>query len=232
MPVYRLSDEIVFPSPDLAREDGLLAVGGDLSEKRLLLAYSLGIFPWYSEGMPILWWSPDPRLLLVPSEMKVSRSLRQTLKKRTFRVTFDTAFKDVVKSCAAAPRPDDRGTWITDEMVEAYCRLHEDGFAHSVESWYGDQLAGGLYGVALGSAFFGESMFARQSDASKVALVRLGERLKSREAAFIDCQVVTAHLLSLGAREVPRKEFGRMLGRAREVPVPPGKWDTGEVGDG
>jgi leucyl/phenylalanyl-tRNA---protein transferase len=228
MPVYRLSDEIVFPSPDLAREDGLLAVGGDLSEKRLLLAYSLGIFPWYSESMPILWWSPDPRLMLLPSEMKVSRSLRQTIKKRTFRVTFDTAFKDVMKSCAAAPRRDDRGTWITDEMVEAYCRLHEDGFAHSVESWHGDELAGGLYGVALGSAFFGESMFARRSDASKVALVRLAERLKCREAAFIDCQVVTAHLLSLGAREVPRKEFGRMLRRAREVPAPPGKWEMTE----
>ncbi len=228
MPVYRLSDEIVFPSPELAREDGLLAVGGDLSERRLLLAYSLGIFPWYSERMPILWWSPDPRLVLLPSEIRVSRSLRQTLRKQTFRVTFDTAFRDVMMSCAAAPRRDERGTWITDKMLEAYCRLHEDGFAHSVESWHNDELAGGLYGVALGSAFFGESMFVRRSDASKVALVRLAERLKCREGAFIDCQVVTAHLLSLGAREVPRKEFGRMLRLAREVPAPPGKWTIAE----
>jgi leucyl/phenylalanyl-tRNA--protein transferase len=224
MPVYRLSDEIVFPSPDLAREDGLLAVGGDLDERRLLIAYSLGIFPWYSEGMPILWWSPDPRLVLMPSEMRVSRSLRRTVKKRTFRVTFDTAFEDVIKNCAAAPRRDDRGTWITDEMVEAYCRLHKEGFAHSVESWHGDELAGGLYGVSIGTAFFGESMFSGRSDASKVALFRLAERLRGREAAFIDCQVVTGHLVSMGAREVPRKEFAEMLKRAREVSVPQGKW--------
>lgn len=224
MPVYRLPDEIVFPSPDLAEEDGLLAVGGDLSERRLLLAYSLGIFPWYSEGTPILWWSPDPRLVLLPREMRVSRSLRQTIRKETYRVTLDTAFEDVIRNCAAAPRRDGRGTWITDDMMEAYCRLHEDGFAHSVESWYGDELAGGLYGVSLGAAFFGESMFTRRSDASKVALVRLVERLKHLDEAFIDCQVVTGHLVSLGAKEVSRKEFARMLRRALKLSISPEKW--------
>lgn len=229
MPVYRLPEEIVFPSPDLADEDGLLAVGGDLSEERLLLAYSLGIFPWYSEGMPILWWSPDPRLVLMPSEMRVSRSLRQTVKRQTYRVTLDTAFEDVMINCAAAPRGDGRGTWITDDMIEAYCRLHEDGFAHSVESWRGDELAGGLYGVSLGAAFFGESMFARRSDASKVALVRLVELLRSRKDAFIDCQVVTEHLLSLGARQVSRAEFTRMLGCALKTPNSGGKWNVTEV---
>jgi leucyl/phenylalanyl-tRNA--protein transferase len=229
VPVFRLTDEIVFPSPDLADEDGLLAVGGDLSEGRLLLAYSLGIFPWYSDGMPVLWWSPDPRLVLMPSEVKVSRSLRQTIRKGTYRVTSDTAFEEVMRSCACASRPNDSGTWITDDMIEAYCRLHRDGFAHSVESWYGDELAGGLYGVSLGSAFFGESMFARRSDASKVALVKLAERLKCREGSFIDCQVVTGHLVSMGAREVSRKTFAGMLGRALKGQFPPGKWETNEA---
>ena len=228
MAVFRLSDEIVFPSPDLAEEDGLLAVGGDLSEERLLLAYSLGIFPWYSEEMPILWWSPDPRLVLIPSEMRMSRSLRQTIRRRTYRVTFDTAFEKVITNCAAVPRRDGGGTWITDDMVEAYCRLHEDGFAHSVESWHGDELAGGLYGVSLGAAFFGESMFSERSDASKVALAGLARRLGSLQGAFIDCQVVTAHLVSLGAREVPRKKFTAMLRRALEAPFPPGKWESEE----
>lgn len=228
MTVYRLSDEIVFPSPDLAEEDGLLAVGGDLSEERLLLAYSLGIFPWFSERMPILWWSPDPRLVLIPSEMRVSRSLRQTIRKHVYRVTFDTAFERVIKNCAAVPRGEDRGTWITDDMVAAYCRLHEIGFAHSVEAWYGEELAGGLYGVSIGAAFFGESMFAFRSDASKVALAGLAGRLKVAEEAFIDCQVVTAHLVSLGAREFPRSEFAAMLNCAINVPGYPGKWNDNE----
>lgn len=229
MPPYLLSDEIVFPSPDLAGEDGLLAVGGDLSEERLILAYSLGIFPWYSDGMPILWWSPDPRLVLMPAEMRVTRSLRQTIRRHKYRVTFDTAFEEVVRNCASVPRRDGRGTWITDEMVEAYSRLHKGGFAHSVESWYGDELAGGLYGVSLGAAFFGESMFAKRGDASKVALFGLVARLRHIETAFIDCQVVTAHLVSLGARQIPRTEFARMLERAAEAPITPGKWETGDV---
>ena len=228
MSVNRLSDEIVFPSPDLAEDDGLLAVGGDLSRERLLLAYSLGIFPWYPPGMPILWWSPDPRLILRPSDVRVSRSLRQKIRRGVYRVTFDIAFDDVIKRCASAPRRSCSGTWITDDMIEAYCRLHRDGFAHSVESWYGSELAGGLYGVSLGAAFFGESMFADRSDASKVALVSLAERLRYYENALIDCQVVTAHLVSLGAKEIPRKEFAMMLRRAIEVPVSPLSWKTTE----
>lgn len=224
MTVFRLTSELVFPPPDLAEDDGLLAVGGDLSEERLLLAYSLGIFPWYSEGMPLLWWSPDPRLVLIPSEIRISRSLRQTIGKGLYRVSFDTAFEKVIRSCASAPRREGEGTWITDGMIEAYCRLHEDGFAHSVESWSGDELAGGLYGVSMGAAFFGESMFAGRSDASKVALVRLAERLRCLKTAFIDCQVVTKHLVSMGAREVPRSEFGDMLNLALASPVSPGKW--------
>lgn len=229
MPVFRLTEEIAFPPPDLAEDDGLLALGGDLSEERLILAYSLGIFPWYSEGMPILWWSPDPRLVLMPSELKVSRSLRQTIRKGTYRVTFDSAFGDVMRNCASSPRRNGEGTWITDEMIEAYRRLHTDGFAHSVECWHDDELAGGLYGVSLGAAFFGESMFARRSDASKVALTALVERLKRLPMALIDCQVVTSHLVGLGAREVRRKEFARMLRRALDVPVAPGKWDKPDL---
>jgi leucyl/phenylalanyl-tRNA--protein transferase len=224
MPVFRLPDEIVFPSPELAEDDGLLAVGGDLSVERLLLAYSLGIFPWYSEDSPILWWSPDPRLVLVPEELKISRSLRQRMKKGIFRVTFDTAFEKVMKGCAEVPRKDGQGTWITEEMIEAYCRLHEKGVAHSVESWAEGRLAGGLYGVALGGVFFGESMFSRRSDASKAALVTLVERLKGEGFRIIDCQMTTAHLMSMGAREIPRPEFLKIIKKALKIRTPQGKW--------
>jgi leucyl/phenylalanyl-tRNA--protein transferase len=224
VPVFRLPDEIVFPSPELAEEDGLLAVGGDLGVERLLLAYSMGIFPWYSEGSPILWWSPDPRLVLFPEELKASRSLRQTLKKATFRVTFDAAFGDVIRGCAEVCRKEGQGTWITEEMIEAYCRLHEEGVAHSVESWAGGGLAGGLYGVALGGVFFGESMFSRRSDASKAALVTLVERLKGEGFRIIDCQMTTAHLVRLGAREIPRKEFLKIIKKALTIRTPQGKW--------
>lgn len=225
MPVFQLPDEIVFPSPDLAEEDGLLAVGGDLSEGRLLLAYSAGIFPWYSEGSPILWWSPDPRLVLMPGDLRVSRSLRQTIKKGAYKVTFDVAFNDVIRGCAGIRRKDEGGAWITDEMIEAYCRLHEKGFAHSVESWCGGELAGGIYGVALGGAFFGESMFSGKSDASKVAFVNLVERLIKWDFLFIDCQVRTSHLMSLGAREISRKGFMKLLRHALAKPGICGKWD-------
>lgn len=210
MPVFRLTDGLIFPSPELAEDDGLLAVGGDLSVERLLLAYSMGIFPWYSDDTPILWWSPDPRLVLFPGELKVSRSLRQTIKKQVYRVTFDTAFEQVMRNCAEAPRREE-GTWIMEEMVEAYCRLHKRGFAHSVESWHGDELAGGLYGVALGGVFFGESMFARRSDASKVAFVTLVGKLVEWGFKMVDCQVTTKHLVSLGAREIPRQEFLKIV---------------------
>lgn len=224
MPIYRLSDKLIFPSPDLAEDEGLLAVGGDLSKKRLLLAYSMGIFPWYSEGYPILWWSPDPRLILKPEELKISRSLRQVIKKNIYSVTFDTAFNEVIQSCADVRRDKDTGTWITGEMIEAYIRLHDSGYAHSAECWSEGELVGGLYGVALGDVFFGESMFSRKSNASKVAFVKLVQQLIKWRFKLIDCQVTTRHLISLGAREVPRSEFMVILKHALERPTRQGKW--------
>lgn len=224
MPIFRLSEDLVFPPPELAEDDGLLAVGGDLSEGRLLLAYSKGIFPWYSEGSPILWWSPDPRLVLLPGELRVSRSLRQTIKKGIYEVTMDRAFEDVIRSCASVRRGPDEGTWITAEMIEAYVGLHNSGFAHSVESWYEGELAGGLYGVSLGGAFFGESMFARRADASKVAFVGLVGRLLDWGFTLVDCQVKTRHLISLGAREIPRAQFMNMLGQALIMSGRSGEW--------
>jgi len=225
MPVFALSGEIVFPPPEYAEPDGLLAVGGDLSLKRLLLAYSMGIFPWYSEGQPILWWSPDPRLVLLPEELKVSRSLGKTLRKQAFKVTFDRAFREVITSCARVHRRRQGGTWLTPEMVRAYCELFSLGFAHSAESWQGGSLAGGLYGVALGGVFFGESMFSRAPDASKVALVALAGKLKMEDIDIIDCQVTTRHLVSMGAREIPRSEFLAILQRAVDKPWNPGRWE-------
>jgi leucyl/phenylalanyl-tRNA--protein transferase len=162
MPVFRLTDDLIFPPPELADDNGLLAVGGDLSVERLLLAYSMGIFPWYSDGDPILWWSPDPRPILLPGELKVSRSLRQTIKKGIYTITMNRAFEAVIRSCSSIRRSQDEGTWITEEMIDAYIRLHKAGYALSVEAWDGDELAGGLYGVILGKAFFGESMFAKK----------------------------------------------------------------------
>ena len=228
MPFYQLDRRLVFPRPELAEDDGLLAVGGDLSQERLLLAYSQGIFPWYSDPYPILWWSPDPRLLLFTDELKVSRSLSQTLKKEVFSVTMDRAFEEVIRNCAAAPRKDVEGTWITEEMIEAYCALHRSGYAHSVECRREGRLVGGLYGVSLGAAFFGESMFARESNASKVALVSLALRLKKSGFLFIDCQVTTSHMLSMGAREVPRETFMRLLGEALCRPTLRGDWGIDE----
>ena len=203
-----------FPDVALALRDpdGLLAVGGDLSPERILAAYRRGIFPWYSEGQPILWWSPDPRAVLFPERLKISRSLRKVLNKDRFQITFDKAFPRVVAGCAA-PRKGEEGTWITPGMAEAYRRLHERGAAHSVECWEGDELVGGLYGVAIGRVFFGESMFSRRSDASKVAFVHLVRMLRRWEYDLIDCQVATRHLASLGAVTVPRERFIRMLRR-------------------
>ncbi|MFO0752341.1 MAG: leucyl/phenylalanyl-tRNA--protein transferase [Thermodesulfovibrionales bacterium] len=226
MPLFQLTRTLAFPPPELAEPDGLLAVGGDLSEGRLLLAYSMGIFPWYSEGYPLLWWSPSPRLVLIPGELKMSRSLRQVVRKGVFTVTMDTAFEQVIGSCAEISRKREKGTWITDAMREAYIRLHRSGYAHSVESWHGGELAGGLYGISLGSAFFGESMFALKSNASKVALSALVQYLADRGCTLIDCQVTTDHLLSLGAREVPRPEFQRMLKKALAAPTRRGKWES------
>lgn len=216
MPVFRLTEDLLFPPPALAKEDGLLAVGGDLSKDRILLAYSMGIFPWYSDGSPILWWSPDPRLVLIPEELKVSRSLSLVIKKGVFSVTMDTAFDRVIRICAEINRKGQHGTWITEEMIGAYIRLHCAGYAHSVESWDSGELVGGLYGIALGKVFFGESMFAIKSNASKVAFVMLVEYMKKLNFSFIDCQVTTEHLKSLGAKEVERKKFLQMLKEALE----------------
>jgi leucyl/phenylalanyl-tRNA--protein transferase len=201
-----------FPDVGLAlREpDGLLAVGGDLSTERILAAYRRGIFPWYSEEQPILWWSPDPRTVLFPAALKVSRSLRKTLNRQRFRVTLDTAFDDVITACAE-PRARSVGTWITRDMADAYCRLHAQGFAHSVECWLEQRLVGGLYGLAMGRVFFGESMFSREPDASKVAFCHLVRQLAAWGFGLIDCQVYSGHLASLGAQEIPRSDFVRHL---------------------
>ncbi len=226
MAVFRLTRQLRFPDPGLADADGLLAVGGDLSVKRLLLAYSMGIFPWFSDDSPILWWSPDPRLVLLPGDLRITRSLRRTLKKNVFTVTFDRAFREVITACSCIPRRDGQGTWITPEMINAYCQLHEAGHAHSVESWHEGRLAGGLYGVALGSAFFGESMFSRATDASKVALVHLVRRLVLWDFRIIDCQVTSAHMMSMGAHEMSRPDFLRIIGDARlQTAAPQGNWE-------
>jgi leucyl/phenylalanyl-tRNA---protein transferase len=224
MPIFRLVDEPVFPPPDYADPSGLLAVGGDLSNERLLEAYRVGIFPWYSDDQPILWWSPDPRLVLDLKDFKISRSLRKTLKKQVFQVTFDRAFEEVIQACAVVPRAAQNGTWITEEMREAYINLHGLGYAHSVESWFGGKLAGGLYGVSLGKSFFGESMFHVKTDASKVALATLVEKLKSWDFHFIDSQMTTEHMVRLGAKELPRRIFLKRLQSALRHPTRRGRW--------
>ena len=224
MPIFRLVDEPIFPPPDYADPSGLLAVGGDLSKERLLEAYRLGIFPWYSDDQPILWWSPDPRLVLDLKDFGISRSLRRTLKKGVFQVTFDHAFEQVIQACAVVPRAAQNGTWITEEMQEAYINLHGLGYAHSVESWFGGKLAGGLYGVSLGKAFFGESMFHLKTDASKVALATLVEKLKSWDFHFIDSQMTTEHMVRLGAKELPRRIFLKRLQSALRHPTRRGRW--------
>ena len=215
------------PFPPLAKAmtspNGLLCAGGDLSPERIVDAYRRGIFPWFSEGDPILWWSPDPRMVLFPDELKVSRSLRRAVARGTYEIRFDSAFGRVIEACAA-PRAGQQGTWIVPQMVDAYQRLHELGFAHSVESWTQGELAGGLYGIALGRVFFGESMFTRAPDASKVALVALVERLRREDYQVIDCQQATAHLASLGARQIRRKAFAQLLEDSIQYPLSPERW--------
>ena len=228
MPIYRLVEELVFPPPEYADPSGLLAVGGDLSNERLLEAYRVGIFPWYSEDQPILWWSPDPRLVLELGDFKISRSLRKTLKKGIFQVTFDRAFDEVIQACASVLREGQSGTWITQEMQAAYIHLHGLGYAHSIESWFQEELVGGLYGISLGKAFFGESMFHRQTDASKVALAALVEKLKGWDFHFIDAQMTTDHMMSLGAKEMSRRIFLKRLQGALRHPTKRGKWRAGE----
>jgi leucyl/phenylalanyl-tRNA---protein transferase len=216
MPVFRLSDQFVFPHPSYAEPGGLLAIGGDLSPGRLLLAYAQGIFPWYSDRNPILWWSPDPRLVLFPDELKIAHSLRRIIKKNIFEVTVNRAFRQVIQACAEVRTNIGDETWITSEMIEAYVRLHELGYAHSVEGWHEGELAGGLYGVALGRAFFGESMFTIRADASKVAFVHLVEVIRELGFEFVDCQTTTEHLKRFGAREIAREEFLVRLAGALE----------------
>jgi len=215
---YLLDDvhKSVFPDIELAltEPDGLLAVGGDLSVERLTAAYQQGIFPWYSEGQPILWWSPDPRMVLEPENIKISRSLAKTIRKNKFNLTFDKNFRDVITACSESRLEKGKQqdeTWILDEMIEAYVKLHEAGYAHSVECWFEGKLVGGLYGVAIGKVFFGESMFSRISDASKIAFVTLAKQLEQWDFKLIDCQVYTSHLESLGANMITRKHFLTLL---------------------
>jgi leucyl/phenylalanyl-tRNA--protein transferase len=226
VPIYLLDpeDPESFPPPEKADRSGLLAVGGDLSPVRLLTAYSRGIFPWPVEGQPLLWHSPDPRFVLEPDKLHVGRSLRKTLKAGTYEVRWDTAFADVISACSETPRPGQAGTWITDEMREAYITLHRLGFAHSIEAWAGGELKGGLYGVSLGAAFFGESMFAHAPDASKVAFVTAVERFREWGFHLIDCQVETEHLARFGAEHWPRRRFLAALAQALQEPTRRGPW--------
>ncbi len=220
-----LSGATFFPAVETALREpnGLLAMGGDLSVECLLDAYRHGIFPWFNPGEPILWWSPDPRMVLRPDEVRVTRSLAKRIRNGGFEVRVDTAFADVMRACAA-PREDAAGTWISPAMVAAYTRLHHAGYAHSVETWHAGELVGGLYGVAIGRMFYGESMFSRVADASKVALVRLARQLQRWEFGLIDCQMETAHLASLGARTLPRAAFTARLAELVNLPHHPGPW--------
>ena len=225
-----LERDTPFPTVSSALKDpnGLLAAGADLSSERLLEAYRHGIFPWFSEGDPILWWSPDPRMILFPAELKISRSLGKVLRNRSYETRFDSAFDEVLAGCAA-PRKGAPGTWISDAMIEAYRSLQRLGYAHSVETWIDGKLAGGLYGVAMGRVFFGESMFSRSRDASKIALAALVAHLESAGFGLIDCQMHTRHLETLGAREIPRRRFSRLLEELVNYPHSPGSWSGASV---
>lgn len=226
-----LPPEPVFPPADRALRDpnGLLAVGGDLSARRLLAAYRRGIFPWFSPGEPILWWSPDPRMALFPDEIRITRSLAKTLRNADYAVRLDTAFDAVIAACAATPRDGQSGTWIVPEMQAAYRELHALGHAHSVETWQAGRLVGGLYGVAIGQAFFGESMFSHRRDASKIALAHLCRFLAARGFGIIDCQMETAHLASMGARPIPRDDFLARLAVLVDAGEPPGHWPVDAI---
>ena len=223
MPVFRLDDRLVFPPVELA-EDGLLALGGDLRPERLLLAYSEGIFPWYAENLPILWHSPDPRMVMTVDDLIVQRSLRKAIRRRPYELRMDTAFLRVLEGCSTVPRPGQSGTWLIPEMVAAYGKLHELGFAHSIEAWRGDELVGGLYGVSLGAAFFGESMFAHAPDASKIAFTACVRQLAAWNIRLVDCQVHTEHLERFGAYEVSREEYLAILKVALDEPTRRGRW--------
>ena len=210
MPVFVIDKELYFPPPHLAEPDGLLAIGGDLSPERLLLAYRMGIFPWY-EGEHILWWSPDPRFVLFPGELKVNRTIKRLQKKQAFEFTINKSFAEVIRHCRKITRPGQEGTWITEEMEKAFNRMHELGYAHSAEVWLDNELVGGLYGIRLGNVFFGESMFSRISNASRFAFVQYVQLLQSEGVRLIDCQVYTEYLESMGARMITGKEFLSLL---------------------
>lgn len=211
MSIFALDNELIFPPVNLAEPDGLLAIGGDLSTERLLLAYRNGIFPWY-EGDHILWWSPDPRFVLFPGELKINKTVKNLIAKNEFEFTINRAFKDVIHHCKEIKRPGQKGTWITDEVEKAYCKLHELGHAHSAEVWKNGELAGGLYGLRMGKVFFGESMFSKQSNASRYCFTKYVDHLKDEEVKLIDCQVYTEYLESLGAKMIPREEFLNLIG--------------------
>jgi len=214
MPVFQLSKEIFFPPPTTARDDGLLAVGGDLSENRLLTAYQMGIFPWYSEGDPILWWAPTPRLILQPDRFKTSKRLARTIRNGSFSFSMDQAFPEVIRACAESRLAKGEDTWINEDMIVAYCKLHKSGFAHSLECWQDNKLVGGLYGVAIGAVFCGESMFSLVSNSSKASLAILAATLTDWNFEFIDCQMRTKHLISLGAEELLSSRFFPWLRQA------------------
>lgn len=225
MPIFWLTRDLAFPDPSLTGREGILAVGGDLSTERLLLAYRTGLFPWFNPEDPILWWCPDPRYVLFPDELKVSKSMRPYFNQRKFKVTFDQDFRGVVRGCQQIPRKGQLGdTWLTEDMFEAYCRLHEMGYCHSVEVWQGDELVGGLYGISLGRVFFGESMFAKVSNASKVGFITLVRRLKELGFWMIDCQQGTKHLISLGARGVSREDFLEYMRKNNDEETLTGNW--------
>ena len=227
MPVFLLTQDLVFPDPMHADEQGLLAVGGDLSMDRLLLAYESGIFPWYNDDQPLLWWSPDPRCVLQPSEVKVSKSMRNVLNRADFEVTADQAFPEVIRACMDTRKRE--GTWLNEDMVSAYINLHRLGIAHSIEVWRGDVLVGGLYGLSLGNLFFGESMFSKANNMSKVAFICLARGLERWGIPLIDCQVENDHLISLGAQAMPRAEFLEHLRRGMEAPTRRGSWSDATV---
>ena len=226
MPVYLLSEELVFPNPQNAESNGLIAVGGDLSIDRLVLAYKNGIFPWFSEGEPILWFSPDPRLVIFPQNYKPSSSLLKLVRLGKFKVSFDCDFEGVIENCAKISRKNQSGTWITSEMKEAYIKLHKKGIAHSVEAYLGDKLVGGLYGVSLGGAFFGESMFHTESNASKVAFYHLVKRCEEMNFDFIDSQVSTDHMKRMGATDISRADFLNMLKETIDRDSVIGNWGS------
>lgn len=221
----RFDDDFPDISQALPEPDGLLAAGGDLDHERLLSAYRRGIFPWYDASQPILWWSPDPRAVLYPDHIHISRSLSKTLRSSRFQISFDQAFKEVIKACST-PRNEQTGTWLTSDMMNAYIRLHHMGHAHSIECWYGNQLVGGLYGIAIGQVFFGESMFSRMSDASKVCMVKLGENLSCWGYKLIDCQVDSHHLRTMGAVQIPRTDFKFLLDQLCPSPPSEHAWKT------